>query len=141
MVIPGSVTNYPFEVMVGVIALLMGLPFLLGTTAPASLVALVGVVAFRAWAAALTLGGLTVLAGLRLPSRPNPLILAAGLQLAGGSFFVYALAVLIVLGSAGWTGLVAYGLLCLLSMARATHFRRIVDIQKGATRLQDAGER
>lgn len=136
-IVPRSVMEYPFEVMVGIIAVLMGLPFLIGTAAPASLIALVGTVAFYAWAAALTIGGVTVLAGLRLPARPNPLITAAGLQLAGGAFGVYSIAIVVVLGTSGWAVLSAYVLLCIVSMIRASHFRRILDIQKGATRLQE----
>lgn len=136
---PKVLTNFPFEVLVSVIAILMGLPFLLGTTAPASLVGLVGIVIFNVWAAMLVVGGLTVAVGLRIGDRPTPLVVAAGLQLLGACFGVYALAVVAVLGLAGWTGLVAYVLLCLLSLIRATHFRRIIDIQRGARHHQDEG--
>lgn len=137
---PKVLTNYPFEILAGVIALLMGLPFLLGTVAPASLIGLVGPIGFYAWAAGLTIGGATTLVGLRVGDRPNPMIVAAGLQLAGGAFAVYAIAVVVVLGLVGWTAVSAYVLLALLSMVRASHFRRIVDIQKGARRLHDNQE-
>lgn len=119
----------------GLVALLMGLPFLLGTAAPASLLALVGTYAFYAWAAALVIGGVTVLAGLHLPDYPNSIILAAGLQLAGGAFGIYAIGALAVLGLAGWTGFAAYFLLALLAFVRCLHFRRIADIQKGASQI------
>lgn len=132
---PKVLTNYPFEVLVGVVAVLMGLPFLLGAAAPASLLALVGTVAFHVWAGMLAIGGLTVAVGLRVGDRPSPAVVASGLQLVGGCFGVYSLAVVAVLGFAGWTGLVAYGLLCLLALIRATHFRRILDIQEGAKTL------
>lgn len=131
---PKILTGYPFEVLAASVAILMGLPFLLGTAAPASLVALVGTIIFHVWAAMLAIGGVTVAVALRVADR-HPAALAAGLQLAGGCFGVYALAVLAVLGLAGWTGLAAYGLLCLLSFVRATHFRRIGDIQQGASNL------
>ncbi len=134
-IIPRVLTEYPYEILVGLIALLLGLPFLLGATAPASLLALVGTVAFHAWAAALVIGGFTVLVGLHLPAYPNPLILAAGLQLAGGALGVYAIAALAVLGVAGWTGFAAYVLLSVLSFVRSHHFRRIADIQKGASQI------
>lgn len=138
---PKVLTNYPFEVLVVVIALCMGLPFLMGAAAPASLVSLVGNLAFLAWSFALTLGGITVAVGLRVGDRPNPLVVATGLQLLGGCFGVYALAVIAAMGLAGWTGLVAYGFLFLLSLVRATHFRRIVDIQRGARRLPGGDRR
>lgn len=133
---PRVLTCYPFEVLAAVIALLMGLPFLLGTVAPATLVGLVGSIAFNVWAAALTLGGATVAVGLRIGDRPSPLVVASGLQLLGGCFGVYAIAVGAALGGAGLTGLTAFGVLCVLSWVRATHFRRVVDIQKGARHLQ-----
>ncbi len=133
--IPRVLMEYPFEVLVGAVALLMGLPFLLGTAAPASLLALVGTVAFHFWAAALVIAGVTVFAGLYLPAYPNPLILAAGLQLAGGAFGIYAISALAVLGLAGWTGFAAYFLLAVLAFVRCHHFRRITDIQRGASQI------
>ena len=133
--LPRVFLEFPFEVLVASVTLLMGLPFLLGTAAPASLLALVGSVAFHLWAAALVIGGGTVFAGLFLPAYPNPQILAAGLQLAGGAFGVYAIGALAVLGLAGWTGFAAYILLALLAFVRCHHFRRIADIQRGAGQL------
>ena len=133
--LPRVFLEFPFEVLGASVALLMGLPFLLGTAAPASLLALVGTYAFYAWAAALVIGGVTVLAGLHLPDYPNSIILAAGLQLAGGAFGIYAIGALAVLGLAGWTGFAAYFLLALLAFVRGLHFRRIADIQKGASQL------
>lgn len=133
--LPRAFLEFPFEVLGASVALLLGLPFLLGTAAPASLLALVGTVAFHFWAAALVIGGVTVFAGLFLPDYPNPLILAAGLQLAGGAFGVYAMGAIAVLGLAGWTGFTAYILLAILAFVRCHHFRRIADIQRGAGQL------
>lgn len=135
---PRILTQFPFEVLVAVIAICMGLPFLIGTAAPASLLAIVGTVFFHFWAAALVIGGGTIAIAMRIGERPNPLVLAAGLQLAGGCFAVYCLAIVAVLGLPGLTALVAYLALSLLSFVRATHFRRVVDIQEGAGRLGDS---
>lgn len=141
--IPDVLTEYPYEFLVGAVALVLGLPFLLGATAPVSLLGLVGSVAFHVWAGALVLGGITVLAGLYLPAIPSTLtlILAAGLQLTGGAFGVYAIAAITVLGLAGWTSFAAYGLLSVLSFVRCHHFRRIADIQRGATQILQKGDR
>ncbi len=133
--IPRVLMEYPYELLAGLVALLMGLPFLLGAAAPASLLALVGSIAFHAWATALVIGGLTILAGLHLPAYPNPIILAAGLQLAGGAFGIYAIAAIAALGVAAWVAFSAYILLALLAFVRSLHFQRIADIQKGAREI------
>ncbi|MDT8915771.1 hypothetical protein [Amycolatopsis sp. PS_44_ISF1] len=133
---PKVITNFPFEVIVCLVAVLMGLPFLLGAGAPPSLLTLVGKAAFMVWSAALTVGGTTIAVGLRSPSRPYPLVVASGLQLTAGCFAVYAIAVFVVLHASGLAGLAAFASLSLVSLIRATHFRRIVDIQKGARRIR-----
>lgn len=137
---PRVLTHYPFEVLAALIAILMGLPTILGATPPASLLLLVGAVPFYAWSSALVLGGLTVAAGLHIGNRPNPVVTATGLQLTAGCFGIYALAVVAVLGL-GWDAIpvfAVYIVLSILSLIRATHFRRIVDIQRGAS--QAAGK-
>lgn len=136
---PKVVTIFPSEVIVCLIALLTGLPFLLGVAPPLSLITLVGQVPFTAWAAALTLGGSTVGLGLLIPNYPSPRVVASGLSLVAGCFAVNAIAVVVVLGSSGLPVLAAYACLALVSMVRATHFRRVVDIQKEARRLQKKG--
>ena len=90
---PTVVTNYPFEVIVTFIALLIGLPLILGLVSPTSLVVLLPAFGYWAYAIALMLGGSTLAVGLRSQS---PLLLASGLQLCGGSFAVYALAAVIL---------------------------------------------
>lgn len=137
--VPQSLIFYPFEIMVSIVALIMGVPFLVGLMAPATLIGLVGGFAFHLWAAALSIGGATILAGMALAPRPHPLVAAAGLSLTAGCFAVYSLAVIVALGSGGWTGFTVYLLLSLVAFIRASYFRRIVDIQKGATRLQEGG--
>jgi hypothetical protein len=137
--LPKFLTHYPFETVVAFVALLMGLPYLLGVAAPASLLALVGAVAFHFWASALAIGGATIAASMVMGDRPHPLVLASGLQLAAGAFAVYAIGVAAVLGFAGLTSITAYAMLSVISLIRATHFRRLIDIQKGATRLKESG--
>lgn len=131
---PEALTLYPFEVIAGLVALLMGLPFLLGLTPPAALIAIVSHVAFYVWSAGLTLGALTI--GVGLKTR-HPLALASGLQLVAGGFAVYAMAISVVMGIAGWTGAVVYLSLTLVSLTRAVHFRRLIDIQDRARRRED----
>ncbi len=134
---PHILTFYPFEVLATVVGLLVGLTLLLGIVAPASLALVLPSVVYWAYAVGVTIGGVTTAAGLW---TKNNLILAPGLQLLGGSYGVYALAVLATSGFA--TGGVAFGafiLLGLLCLIRATHFRRLIDIQKGATRLKESG--
>lgn len=133
--IPKAITNYPFEFLAFLVALFIGFPLVAGIAAPTSLLALLPTVAYWAYCAALLLGGATLAVGLRLR---NAFVIASGLQLLGGSFGVYGLAVVAVAGLAsGWLAFGAYTLLSLLSFVRALHFRRLVDIQEGATRIRD----
>lgn len=128
---PQVVTCYPFEIIALLVALLMGLPFLIGVTPPAALIAIVGHVAFYAWSAGLTLGSITIAVGLK---TTNPLAIASGLQLIAGCFAVYAIAIIAVIGLAGWTGTVVYICLALVSLIRGTFFRRLIDIQSRVRR-------
>jgi hypothetical protein len=134
---PRVLTDFPFEVAAAVIAMCMGFPFLVGAAAPASLLAMVGAIVFHLWAVALAIGGLTVAIGLRIGDRPNCYVVAAGLQLLGGAFGVYAFTAAVVLGMPALTAVVGFGTFSLISWARANHFRRIIDIQRGAARLWD----
>lgn len=130
---PNVLTFYPFEVLATVVGLLVGISLLLGVVAPTSLALLLPDIVYGAYAVGLTLGGLTTAVGLY---SKNNLVLAPGLQLLGGSYLVYSLAVLAISGFA--TGGVAFGafvLLGLLCLIRASHFRRLLDIQKGAIDL------
>ena len=64
--IPKALTNYPFEILACVLALFIGLPLVLGIAAPTSLLALLPVLAYVAYCAALILGGATLAGGLRI---------------------------------------------------------------------------
>lgn len=132
---PDVVTLNPFESLVAFIGLLIGITLLLGIAAPTSLVLLLPKAAYYVYAVALCLGGGTVAYGLRGGMRP--LALAAGLQLLGGAFGIYGIATIAL---AGWAtaalALAAYGALGLLCLIRAQHFRRLIDIQRGARRLE-----
>src|SRR5207244_3581493 len=88
--IPNALTNYPFEVLSSILGLLVGIPLLLGLAAPTSLVVMLPSIGYWAYAVALVLGGGTTAVGLR---TKHPMVLASGLQLLGGSFGVYGLAV------------------------------------------------
>lgn len=133
--VPKAITNYPFEILACLIALIIGVPLVLGIAAPTSLLALLPMAAYLAYCVALILGGATLAVGLRVR---NAFVIASGLQLLGGSFGVYGLAVIAVSGVAtGWLAFGAYCLLSLLAFVRALHFRRLVDIQEGATRIRD----
>lgn len=132
-VTPMSLTLYPYEVLAITVGFLMGIPVLLGFARPESLVLLLPPLAYYVWSSLLVLGAGTVLWGLR---KLNPPALASGLQLLGGCFGVYSLAVIKVAGfERGWAVSVAFFLLFILAWARALHFRRTTDIQVGASQV------
>lgn len=131
--IPGIVITHPFEIVAATVAILMSVPALIGLSTSAALVALVGTVLFYAWAATLAAGAVALATGLR---NLNPSLLASGLQLAGGSFAVYTLAVVAINGFGGVIAGAAFIILALVALVRALHFRRLVDIQEGAKNLE-----
>ncbi len=130
---PRALTYYPFEVLAIVVGLLVGLTLLTGVVAPTSLAILLPNVVYWAYAVGVTVGGVTSAIGLW---TDNPLILAPGLQLLGGCYWVYALATLAA-SSFAVAGFAfgAFSVLGLLCIVRASHFRRLLDIQRGATNL------
>lgn len=131
-VTPDVLTLYPFEVLATTVGLLMGGPVLLGLARPESIVYLLPAAAYYSWSAALVIGAAIVAAGLK---KTRPLVLASGLQLLGGNFCVYAVAVVKVAGwEHAWVAFTAFIVLWILSWARSFHWRRIVDIQLGAQR-------
>jgi hypothetical protein len=133
--VPRVAVYFPFEILVAVIGFLMGFPLLTGLARPTSLLLLLPAVAYTAYAVALVLGSLTVALGLR--GRQHPLALASGLQLLGGSYIVYGLAVVALSGwIIGWVGFTAFFILGLLCLARSSYFRRLIDIQTGACSLE-----
>lgn len=135
--LPPALTNYPFEVLAAFLGLIVGLPLLAGLAAPTSLVTILPAFGYWAYAVALVLGGGTTAVGLR---TKHPLALASGLQLLGGSYVVYGLATVAVAGWAvAWLSFGAYAVLGGLAIIRALHFRRLVDIQRGATHLRENG--
>lgn len=132
---PTIVTSYPFEVFVTALGLIIGVPLVLGLAAPTSLVVLLPTFMYWAYAVAVILGACTVGVGLR---TKHALVLAAGLQLLGGSFMVYALAVVAVAGwPSGFLAFAAFASLGLVCLIRSAHFRRLIDIQIGARQLED----
>lgn len=131
-VTPSWLTLYPFEVLALAVAFLMGAPVLLGFARPESMVFLLPAVAYYAWSTALVLGAATIVWGLR---RLQPPTLASGLQLVGGCFGVYALAVIAKAGAErGWAAAAAFIILFVLCAARSLHFRRTTDIQLAVSR-------
>lgn len=132
-ILPEVLTLYTFEFFVSFMGLLIGVPLLLGLTLPLSLIALLPTGVFHVYAAALVLGAATVAAGLKYR---RPLALASGLQLLGGSYLVYGIAVLAVSGSVGFLAFGMYACVGVLCFIRSSHFRRLVDIQLGARRLE-----
>ncbi len=135
--VPKALINYPFEVIASFLGLVIGLPLLIGLAAPTSLVVLLPSFGYWAYASALVIGGATAAVGLR---TRHPLVLASGLQLLGGSYIVYGLAVVALSGfTVAWLSFGAYLAFGGLCMIRALHFRRVVDIQRGATALRERG--
>lgn len=133
--IPYALTNYPFEVLAAFVGLFIGLPLLLGLAAPTSLVVLLPNVGYWIYASTIVLGASTI--GLGLHFR-NSMAVASGLQLLGGSFLIYGLAVVALSGFAvAWLSFGAYTIFGVLSWVRALHFRRLLDIQKGATSIRN----
>ena len=131
--IPDVVTNYPFEIFASFVGLVIGLTLLAGLVSPGSLTALLPLFVYWAYAVALVLGSLTVAWGLR---KRHPLVLASGLQLLGGSYAVYALAVVAVAGwSTAFAAFAAFLGIALVCLVRSLHFRRLIDIARGATNL------
>ena len=131
---PEVVTYYPFEVFSAIVGLVIGLPLLVGLAAPTSLVVLLPNLVYWLYSVAMTLGAATTIAGLR---HRSPMLLATGLQLSGGSYFVYGMATVIVAGLG--TAWAAFGCFCgfgFVALIRSSHFRRLLDIQRGATRLR-----
>lgn len=132
--VPRVAVYYPFEILVCVVGFLMGLPLILGLARPTSLLLLLPAVVYIAYALMLVVGAATVAGGLR--KQEHPLALASGLQLLGGCYGVYALAVVALSGWAvGWVTFTAFTILGLLCFARSSYFRRLVDIQTGAANL------
>lgn len=137
-VTPRVVVGYPFEVFAASVGLIIGLPLLVGLAAPTSLVVLLPSFIYWVYAVMLVLGAGTTAVGLR---TKHPLILAPGLQLLGGSYLVYALATVAVAGWAiAWAAFGCFCALGLVSLVRSSYFRRLIDIQKGASRLRAAGQ-
>lgn len=133
-VTPRTVVEYPLEVFVSFLGLIIGIPLLAGLARPESLALLLPPVAYIAYSLALILGGLTVAVSLR---RDHAAGLASGIQLLGRSFVVYAFAVAAVAGWAkAWAAFACFFVLGIICLARAGHFRRLIDIQIGARRLR-----
>lgn len=131
---PHTLTYYPFEVLASMVGLLVGLPLLLGLAAPTSLVLLLPDAVYWLYAVMVSVGAGTTAVGLH---ARNSLVLASGLQLLGGSYLVYALATVAISGfSVAWLVFGAFSTLGLLCVVRASHFRRLLDIQKGATNIE-----
>lgn len=130
---PTVLVMYPFEVFAAGLALIVGLPLLLGLAKPGSLVLLLPMIAYIAYAVSLCLGSIIVFVAL---ARRHAYGLASGLQLVGGSYAVYALAVVLAAGwTTAWAAFAAFALLGLLCVLRSSHFRRLIDIKQGAQRL------
>lgn len=133
-VTPKTVVEYPFEVFVSALGFIIGIPLLTGLARPESLALLLPHLAYIAYGVALVLGAVTVAVALK---RRHAGALASGLQLLGGSFAVYALAVVAVAGwVVGWAAFAAFFCLGLVTLIRTQHFRRLIDIQIGARRLR-----
>lgn len=130
---PSVVTNYPFEVFVAFVGFVIGTTLLVGLASPTSLALLLPTGIYLAYATALVLGAITVAIGLR---KQHALILSSGLQLLGGSYGVYALAVVAVSGATAGVAFILFVGTALVCLIRALHFRRLVDIKKGALNLR-----
>lgn len=133
-VTPRVLIDFPFEILATSVGLLIGLPLLIGLAAPSSLVLLLPAVVYWIYAVMLVIGAVTTAVGLR---TGHMMILAPGLQLLGGSYIVYALATVAVAGwGIAWAAFGCFSVLGLISLLRSSYFRRLIDIQRGATRLR-----
>lgn len=131
--IPSVVFTNGFEIVAVTVAILMSVPALLGLSTSAALIGLVGIVLFYAWAATLAAGAVAIGTGLR---NLHPALLASGLQLTGGSFAVYTIA---LVAASGWGGVIAgaaFVVLAVVATLRSMHFRRLADIQEGVKNLE-----
>lgn len=135
--IPKTLTLYPFEVGMAVLMLLTGLAIVTGLASVPILVALVGKAAFLVWGSAQILAGVTISGGLLFKS---PSVASSGLQLTSVLLAVYMAAVVVLFG---WLHalptLALYGTFTALSLVRSLHFRRIEDIQRGASQIRREG--
>lgn len=133
--LPNAVMLFPFEVFVAVLMFFSGAPTLVGLLPVATISVVVGPIVAYAWTAGMTLAGMTV--GFGLLTR-RPIVISSGLQLTAVTLVALVLAVLVLAPLATvWPTVLIHGSLALLSLARSLHFRRVPDIQEGATRLKD----
>lgn len=96
--LPVALQTCPFECLLMLLCILVGLPVVLGAIEPGSLLSYLPKDGLVVWGAGLLVGGITLAAGL--PRHTRPLVLAAGLSLTGTLLGAYSVA---VIAYSGWT--------------------------------------
>lgn len=131
---PVRLIEYPFETFSAFASLLIGVPIFLDFANPGSLMRLLPDWALFVYGIALLLGSATLACGL---VRRQPLVMASGLQLLGGVWVVYALALTLSTNlQSAWAAFILFLGFGIVSLLRATHFRRVLDIQIGARKRE-----
>lgn len=95
--LPAAFQTCPFEVLIALLTIIVGVSVIFGSTSPGSLLSYLPGLGLKVWGVGLLAGGLTIAAGL--PRKTYPIILSAGLGLVGPCLGAYSLA---VIAYAGW---------------------------------------
>ncbi|MEO3856249.1 hypothetical protein [Acrocarpospora sp. B8E8] len=80
---PGTLSEHPFELLFGLIAILGGAAAALGVVSPTSINALLPLLVVRAWGVLQLAAGVSVVAGIVLSARADRLVLGWRLERAG----------------------------------------------------------
>lgn len=120
--LPVALQTCPFECLLMLLSVLVGIPVVLGAIEPGSLLSYLPHGGLTAWGAGLLLGGVTLATGL--PRHTRPPILAAGLSLIGTLLGAYSVAVIAYSGWAnGGVSGCFFGAVALLCGFRAFYLR------------------
>jgi hypothetical protein len=126
--VPNRLLLNPFEMFLGILCVLSGLPILAGVTPkPGSLDALLPSPVVYGWSVLLVIGGVLVVAGVGRARWQSAEL--GGLTLLANAAIVYALAITVVLGTAGLVAaaiVAAFGLACIARIAVIVNYRRVV---------------
>lgn len=125
---PLPLLQHPFEVFLGGLCVLSGLPLVLATQPdPASLTATLPWWIVKAWGIELTLGGALIVLGVIWPRMRYAE--RAGLTLLAPAAGLYALAIFVNVGRSGLVAasiVLAFALACLLRLAVVVEVRRVI---------------
>lgn len=140
----GMMAEAPFEVLFMILCLLSGIPLALGALPPPnSLTATLPPLLIRLWGLTLAIGGGITLTGLIMAHLYRQrrfveglIIEGGGLVALGSAVFVFALAIIVVNGTAAVFGISVYFMLTASCFARWRTTRRAVKKMKTALDLE-----